>query len=149
MQLVPSALAALMAMQCAFAFQTSPFRPAVTGRSSTRWALSCRRRRERLKAWPYRMVGGDDMAGRGDLEDGRNADRNQKIEAIKRSFYSIESDKNIPEAEQLGDNATLGRVSVFGVLSDMPLCRWEMTVLPGYGTSVNPVLHGLRTRREG
>jgi hypothetical protein len=87
-----------------------------------------------------RASAGDEMAGRGDLEDGTNAERNAQIASLKKSFYSAPTsrDERIPEEEQVGTpTATAGEVSLLGVLRDMPLCRWEMTMLPGYNQVLN------------
>jgi hypothetical protein len=75
---------------------------------------------------------GDNMAGRGDLRNGMDAERNAQIAALKRAFYTGKSEEgSTPEAESLQG------VSLLGVLRDAPLCRWEMVMLPGYNHVLN------------
>jgi len=86
---------------------------------------------------------GDNMAGRGDLAGGRDAERNAQVSALKRAFYTGEDSaevSSIPADEMVGEKTPIGStrpVSLLGVLRDMPLCRWEMNMLPFYNNVLN------------
>ena len=85
------------------------------------------------------MPFGDDMAGRGDLRNGMDEERNAQIAALKKTFYSStdsEPKSKEPDATS-SDKQSDKQVSLLGVLQDMPLCRWEMMMLPGFNSVLN------------
>ena len=85
------------------------------------------------------MPFGDDMAGRGDLRNGMDEERNAQIAALKKTFYS--SSDSEPKSKEPGatssDKQSDKQISLLGVLQDMPLCRWEMMMLPGFNSVLN------------
>ena len=62
-----------------------------------------------------------------DLRDGMDEERNAQVAALKKSFYAAAADASVSEAE--ADSKQ--HWSLLGVLEDIPLCRWEMVMLPG------------------
>jgi len=90
----------------------------------------------------------DEMAGRGDLKGGMDAERNAQIAALKKQFYSVpQPSDEVPEGETSVGSEVSGSespadaqetgLSMLGVLKDAPLCRWEMCMLPGYNQVLN------------
>jgi len=88
----------------------------------------------------------DDMEGRGDLRGGKNKLRNEQVLALKRSFYSSpEPSEEIPDAEKLGGRGLAARRvakagtpdSLLGIIRDIPLCRWDNVMLPGFNQVLN------------
>ncbi len=78
-----------------------------------------------------------DMVGRGDLEGGRDLERNAQISALKKLFYQSPD----VQGEDAKHEAANPLPSLLGVMEDMPLCRWDQIVmLPGYNVSFQRVL---------
>ena len=83
-----------------------------------------------------------DGAARGDLLGGADKMRNAKVAAIKRSFYSSPDvtgplDERIPKLSEDVVNENELWDSLLGLMPDMPLCRWENVMLPGYNNVLN------------
>jgi hypothetical protein len=121
----------------------------------------------RLRAWSCRQPvaalrmkgrsGGDafhDMDGRGDLRGGTNRTRNAQIMALKKNFYSSpELSEDLPDTERRGGRGSAARRNgcsarpsyelhgafegLLGLMKDMPLCRWENVMLPGFNQVFN------------
>jgi hypothetical protein len=74
-----------------------------------------------------------------DLRDGMDSERNKQVSALKKLFYS--SDAQTAQ-ENIAPNAEKSEqlqkwTSLFGVLEDVPLCRWQMVMLPGFNQVLN------------
>jgi hypothetical protein len=90
----------------------------------------------------------DDMVGRADLRGGTYQSRNTQIALLKKSFYSsTEFSQDLPDAEKVGGRGAGGRHyedidsgpwdSLLGLIPDLPLCRWQNVMLPGYNQVLN------------
>ena len=78
---------------------------------------------------------GDNMEGRGDLAGGQNVERNAQVAALKKAFYNSEAPDRAGGGGGFAEGT--GQVSLLGVLRDMPVCRWEMHMLPGFNHVLN------------
>ena len=77
-----------------------------------------------------------------DLRDGMDADRNQQIAALKKSFYSSSDGgdgASAPEGTAVASRRAPDAewMPLLGVYEDMPLCRWDMVMLPGFNQVLN------------
>eukprot|EP00802_Teleaulax_amphioxeia_P007792 Tamp_07800.p1 GENE.Tamp_07800~~Tamp_07800.p1 ORF type:complete len:592 (-),score=123.98 Tamp_07800:658-2433(-) len=88
----------------------------------------------------------DDMEGRGDLRGGKNKARNEQILALKKTFYSSpELSEEIPDSEKGGGRGhgarsiarAIASDLLLGIIRDMPLCRWDNVMLPGFNQVLN------------
>ena len=96
---------------------------------------------------PQLCGGADEMDGAGpetmqDLRDGMDADRNQQIAALKKSFYSSSDGgdgASAPEGTAVASRRAPDAewMPLLGVYEDMPLCRWDMVMLPGFNQVLN------------
>ena len=78
---------------------------------------------------------GDNMEGRGDLAGGQDVERNAQVAALKKAFYNSEAPDRAGGGGGFAEGT--GQVSLLGVLRDMPVCRWEMHMLPGFNHVLN------------
>ena len=72
-----------------------------------------------------------------DLSEGMDAERNKMVAALKKTFYSpavvpVEGPTASEERDLRSEWSSL-----LGVLSNIPLCRWEMVMLPGFNQMLN------------
>lgn len=65
----------------------------------------------------------------GDLEAGRNPNRNALLAGLKKSFFS--------DIEGGDEPAASGDATRLGLLLDLPLCRWNFHILPHHRTALN------------
>ena len=68
------------------------------------------------------------LAGGGDLEQGRDPERNALLQSLRKSFFTSDDEEapvGLRDAERLGLHL------------DLPLCRWGFNVLPHHRTALN------------
>ena len=66
---------------------------------------------------------------RADLYGGQDTQRNEDIEALKRAFYGGGTDDSFRDAAA-SDARLVATANEFGLIKDVPLCRWSMHLLP-------------------
>ena len=64
-----------------------------------------------------------------DLYGGQDTQRNEDIEALKRAFYGGGSEDTFRDAAA-SDALLVATANEFGLIKDLPLCRWSMHLLP-------------------
>ena len=64
-----------------------------------------------------------------DLYGGQDTQRNEDIEALKRAFYGGGSEDTFRDAAA-SDTRLVATANEFGLIKDVPLCRWSMHLLP-------------------
>ena len=64
-----------------------------------------------------------------DLYGGQDTQRNEDIEALKRAFYGGGSEDTFRDAAA-SDARLVATANEFGLIKDVPLCRWSMHLLP-------------------
>jgi hypothetical protein len=94
---------------------------------SRRLSLSCPAHRQRNAQRRVSLQHSPVVAQ--DLRDGMDEERNAQVAALKKSFYATSGDRTTSASEAEADSKQ--RWSLLGVLEDIPLCRWEMVMLPG------------------
>ena len=89
-----------------------------------------------------------------DLYGGQDTQRNEDIEALKRAFYGGGSEDTFRDAAA-SDARLVATANEFGLIKDVPLCRWSMHLLPHQQTILNvwqpqyTHMQGLRVRSRG
>ena len=77
---------------------------------------------------------------------GKNKARNEQILALKKTFYSSpELSEEIPDSEKGGGRGhgarsiarAIASDLLLGIIRDMPLCRWDNVMLPGFNQVLN------------
>ena len=71
-----------------------------------------------------------------DLYGGQDTQRNEDIEALKRAFYGSGSEDTFRDAAA-SDTRLVATANEFGLIKDVPLCRWSMHLLPHQQTILN------------
>jgi hypothetical protein len=71
-----------------------------------------------------------------DLYGGQDASRNEDIEALKRAFYGGGTEDAFRDAAE-SDARVVATAHAFGLIRDVPLCRWSMHMLPHQQTILN------------
>ena len=71
-----------------------------------------------------------------DLYGGQDTQRNEDIEALKRAFYGGGSEDTFRDAAA-SDARLVATANEFGLIKDVPLCRWSMHLLPHQQTILN------------
>ena len=64
-----------------------------------------------------------------DLYGGQDTQRNEDIEALKRAFYGGGTEDSFRDAAA-SDARLVATANEFGLIKDVPLCRWSMHLLP-------------------
>ena len=72
--------------------------------------------------------------GGADLYNGEDDERNAQVAALKRSFYGVPA---APRAEASRSRVAVRSRSSFGLLEDVPLCRWSGALLPHSQLALN------------
>ncbi|KAH8050693.1 hypothetical protein JL720_15309 [Aureococcus anophagefferens] len=72
--------------------------------------------------------------GGADLYNGEDDERNAQVAALKRSFYGVPA---APRAEASRSRVAVPSRSSFGLLEDVPLCRWSGALLPHSQLALN------------
>jgi hypothetical protein len=91
---------------------------------------------------------------RADLYGGQDTQRNEDIEALKRAFYGGGTEDSFRDAAA-SDARLVATANEFGLIKDVPLCRWSMHLLPHQQTILNvwqpqyTHMQGLRVRNRG
>ena len=89
-----------------------------------------------------------------DLYGGQDTQRNEDIEALKRAFYGGGTEDSFRDAAA-SDARLVATANEFGLIKDVPLCRWSMHLLPHQQTILNvwqpqyTHMQGLRVRNRG
>ena len=109
----------------------------------------------RAAAWQHhRTLSRQHTRRQADLYGGQDTQRNEDIEALKRAFYGGGSEDTFRDAAA-SDARLVATANEFGLIKDVPLCRWSMHLLPHQQTILNvwqpqyTHMQGLRVRSRG
>ena len=109
----------------------------------------------RAAAWQHhRTLSRQHTRRQADLYGGQDTQRNEDIEALKRAFYGGGSEDTFRDAAA-SDARLVATANEFGLIKDVPLCRWSMHLLPHQQTILNvwqpqyTHMQGLRVRNRG